>query len=284
VTSSAFPDFLGFDLHRRLSGQSGLIAARYRVSIADIRRFNGFTRSSLRNGERLFLPGRTMTPWTGVVFTGRPFANPLPLSVLTSEPSGLRRDSGPGDAGLSWRRSISPPRPGTEVLAAHDGVVEFCGWAGGYGKLVVLRHAFGYRTYYGHLSRIHARPGTTVPRGRVAGAGRFHGYSTGPHLHFVIRHYSRQFNPLAQTIHRHMMGRRFVKDPGLTFHERAAVFEARHGSFLSPNNKILILNVHFVVLFTCCRPLKGVRHALSGKNEASGVLQQGDRAVQTAEF
>ena len=42
---------------------------------------------------------------------------------------------------------------GTPVFAAGDGTVEEARWAGGYGRWLKLRHAQGYETGYGHLSR-----------------------------------------------------------------------------------------------------------------------------------
>lgn len=199
------PDFQGLVFTASYPVSLAWVADRYNVSAADIRRFNAFRGTRLEKGQRLFLPGAHMTALEQALFYGTAFANPLPLSVLTSS-FGLRRDPVRGTLAFHGGIDLAAP-PGTDVSAAHDGVVEFCGWAGGYGNLVVLRHAFGYRTYYGHLSRIMIRPGQTVPRGRVLGLVGSTGYSTGPHLHFEIRHYSRQIDPLTYATHRHAGGR-----------------------------------------------------------------------------
>jgi len=42
--------------------------------------------------------------------------------------------------------------PGTPIWAVADGTVTSCGWNGGYGNQVILRHKNGYMTCYGHLS------------------------------------------------------------------------------------------------------------------------------------
>lgn len=78
---------------------------------------------------------------------------------------------------------------GTPVLAAGDGVVEAAGWAGGYGRRLVLRHPDGAETLYGHLSRQAPAiaPGARVRQGQVIGWTGDTGQVTGPHLHFEVR-------------------------------------------------------------------------------------------------
>ncbi len=78
---------------------------------------------------------------------------------------------------------------GTPVKATSDGVVVSAGWAGGYGKMVVLRHANGYSTRYGHLSRFAKgiRSGKRVQQGQVIAYVGTTGLSTGPQLHYEIR-------------------------------------------------------------------------------------------------
>ena len=73
---------------------------------------------------------------------------------------------------------------GTPVRAAADGVVTLAGWQGGYGKTVRLRHGRGLETLYGHLSRIHVRPGQRVEQGALIGAVGSTGLSTAPHLDY----------------------------------------------------------------------------------------------------
>uniref|UniRef100_B0T7Q1 Peptidase M23B n=1 Tax=Caulobacter sp. (strain K31) TaxID=366602 RepID=B0T7Q1_CAUSK len=78
---------------------------------------------------------------------------------------------------------------GTPVLAAGDGVVEAVGWDGGYGRRILLRHADGYETLYGHLSAAGpaAEVGARVRQGQVIGWTGVSGQATGPHLHFEVR-------------------------------------------------------------------------------------------------
>jgi murein DD-endopeptidase MepM/ murein hydrolase activator NlpD len=73
---------------------------------------------------------------------------------------------------------------GTPVMAAADGVVTLAGWQDGFGKTVKLRHANGFETLYGHLSRIGVGPGQRVHQGMPIGAVGMTGLATGPHLDY----------------------------------------------------------------------------------------------------
>lgn len=75
---------------------------------------------------------------------------------------------------------------GTPVRAIGFGTVVSAGVRGGYGKLVVVRHANGFTSYYGHLSKILARSGQRVSQGDLVGLVGATGLATGPHLHYGI--------------------------------------------------------------------------------------------------
>ena len=86
---------------------------------------------------------------------------------------------------------------GTPVSAIGNGQVQAAGHQGGYGKLVVIRHPNGYKTFYGHLSGIAkgVRKGAGVTQGQLIGYVGSTGISTGPHLHFEMRVNDRPVNP-----------------------------------------------------------------------------------------
>ena len=86
---------------------------------------------------------------------------------------------------------------GTPVSAMASGQVLAAGWQGGYGKLVVIRHPNGYKTFYGHLSGFAKgiRKGAGVTQGQLVGTVGSTGMSTGPHLHFEMRVNDRPVNP-----------------------------------------------------------------------------------------
>ncbi len=84
---------------------------------------------------------------------------------------------------------------GTSVEAAAGGVVSFAGWSGGYGNLVVMKHADGRETRYGHLEKILVAEGTEIAAGQPIALSGSTGKSTGPHLHFEIRENGKVVNP-----------------------------------------------------------------------------------------
>jgi len=75
---------------------------------------------------------------------------------------------------------------GTRIKASGDAVVDFVGQKGGYGNVIVLKHANGVSTVYGHLSRFAAglRRGAKVAQGEIIGYVGMSGTATGPHLHY----------------------------------------------------------------------------------------------------
>jgi murein DD-endopeptidase MepM/ murein hydrolase activator NlpD len=86
-----------------------------------------------------------------------------------------------------------------DVLAADSGTVVIAGWPdnSGYGNRIILDHGNGYRTLYGHLSKIYVVPGQTVARGNAIGKMGSTGRSTGPHLHFEVIKNGIHLNPLS---------------------------------------------------------------------------------------
>ncbi len=86
---------------------------------------------------------------------------------------------------------------GTPVFAAGDGVVERADWAGGYGRWLQIKHANGYETGYGHLSRWAVKAGQHVHQGQVVAYVGSTGLSTGPHLHYEIMVGGKKVNPSA---------------------------------------------------------------------------------------
>jgi murein DD-endopeptidase MepM/ murein hydrolase activator NlpD len=91
---------------------------------------------------------------------------------------------------------------GTRVRATGDGVVEFAGEKGGYGKLVLLRHGGSYSTAYAHLSRFAPglRRGARVAQGDTLGYVGQTGWATGPHLHYEFRVAGVARNPRSITL------------------------------------------------------------------------------------
>jgi len=85
---------------------------------------------------------------------------------------------------------------GSPVYAADDGLVALVGSSSsGYGNYVVIAHAGGFDTLYGHLSTALVKVGQKVTQGTVVGLEGSTGNSTGPHLHFELRIGQRPVDP-----------------------------------------------------------------------------------------
>ncbi len=117
-----------------------------------------------------------------------PLAMPSPITSLF----GWRTHPIFGDRRFHTGTDLGAPE-GTPVVATQDGQVHIADYMGGYGLIVILRHAEGtLETRYAHLSRILVRPGETVQQGEVVGLVGSTGNSTGPHLHFELRELTAQ--------------------------------------------------------------------------------------------
>ena len=84
---------------------------------------------------------------------------------------------------------------GTPVISTADGVIKSAGWQRGYGKCVVIQHKDGYKTLYGHLSKITVKKGQKVKSGDLIGKVGSTGRSTGPHLHYEVHKNGKKINP-----------------------------------------------------------------------------------------
>lgn len=107
---------------------------------------------------------------------------------------GEREDPFSGEGAMHTGVDISASM-GTQVHAAADGIVTHAEFMGGYGRLVIIEHGNGVRTYYAHLSRFDVIPGQEIRRGEVLGLSGATGKVTSPHLHFEVRLGGSPVNP-----------------------------------------------------------------------------------------
>lgn len=161
--------------------------------------------ASIQLGKRMLKYYRFVDPKTGKIDyfdeTGKSakqflLRQPVPNGKFRS-PYGMRRHPITGvrkmHTGVDW----SAPR-GTPIIAPGNGVVEKAGWAGGYGRQTILRHANGYKTSYSHQTRFAKgiAPGIRVRQGQVIGYVGSTGLSTGPHLHYEVFVNGNRVNPM----------------------------------------------------------------------------------------
>lgn len=82
------------------------------------------------------------------------------------------------------------------IVAANDGVVQYAGWYGAYGNIVIVDHGGGISTLYAHNTSVLVSKGQSVVKGEVVSKSGTTGLSTGPHLHFEVRLNGKHTNPM----------------------------------------------------------------------------------------
>lgn len=117
-----------------------------------------------------------------------------PVSGIITSRFGRR--SSPGGVGSTNHKGLDIAAScGTPIYAAAEGTVEFSGTKGALGKLVIINHGNGVRTYYAHCNSLKVSSGQKVEAGtNIAAVGKT-GTATGYHLHFEVRVNGTSVNP-----------------------------------------------------------------------------------------
>ena len=87
---------------------------------------------------------------------------------------------------------------GTPIWTVGDGRVVRAGRNGGYGNFISVKHANGWVSQYAHLDKILVKKGQRVSQKEMIGRVGSTGMSTGPHLHYELKHNGKFVNPAAQ--------------------------------------------------------------------------------------
>lgn len=137
-----------------------------------------------------------------------------PVRFIAPVPGPIGDPFGAPREGYSHTGVDFPVPYGTTVTAAGVGTTIFAGYNnGGYGNLVVIQHRLGYTSWYAHLSRVTTWVGEQVEGGTRIGYVGSTGHSTGPHLHFEVRHYDTPIDPTPLLLP-NATGSRAGLDPG----------------------------------------------------------------------
>ncbi len=198
-------------LHKVTSGETVLqIAAKYNAKAPDIIAYNDLDESAkVSIGQVLIVPDGYITPreTPKTVSQNTVIARDVDKNEPTPEP----KDTSSSGQGFVWpttSKHISQyfagghtgidvdNRSRPSVFAAQSGTVEFAGWLGGYGNLIIINHGAGLTTYYAHLDKFYVSVGQKVAKGAAIGKMGSTGRSTGPHVHFEVRRFGRPTNPL----------------------------------------------------------------------------------------
>jgi len=172
-------------LHTVRNGETlSAVAERYKVEPETIQAANELFSKRIVTGTDLFIPGARLDFARLQEINGDLFIWPL-QGPITSYYGYRRNPFNPSRRqfhnGIDIRGNTGDP-----IRAAMAGRVSSTGYDNVFGNYVIISHHSGYRTLYGHLSRIRTRTGLHVAQNQLIGDVGNTGLSTGPHLHFSI--------------------------------------------------------------------------------------------------
>jgi LysM repeat protein len=188
------------------------IASLYSAKTSDIIEFNGLNEdgSNLKSGQKIMVPNGIKAEQRAVASIRRTDAS---VSRIAIPPASRQAPSAGGFIWPSGAHNITQyfgfRHPaldiagpfGTPTYASKAGIVEkaACGWNYGYGCYVVIDHGGGFKTLYGHHSKLLVSPGDRVEAGQtialMGNTGNVRG-KTGIHVHFEIIVNGARVNPL----------------------------------------------------------------------------------------
>jgi Membrane proteins related to metalloendopeptidases len=187
------PNINGLAYKVRSGDSIASVAKKYKIDATKLVDANDLASETLMIGQTLFIPGARLPQTTIAQVLGQNVAWPVrgPLSSYFGyrpDPfTGVRRFHNGIDIVVNM---------GTPVRAAMAGRVEDVGYNASYGNYVIMNHAGGFQTLYGHLTSASVSIGQNVAQGATIGLSGNTGYSTGPHVHFSLFKRSLALNPL----------------------------------------------------------------------------------------
>lgn len=148
--------------------------------------------------EAAVAAGLESTHWTPINYTQPAkentiqtlaFSHPTPKSWVSQTFSNVNAH-GKRHGGID----LAAPNK-TPIKASAPGIVTYAKEKGKWGNMIKITHDGGYETHYAHVGEICVSEGEQVSRGDNIGSVGSTGVSSGPHLHFEIRHNGESLNP-----------------------------------------------------------------------------------------
>ncbi|MBN2041706.1 MAG: M23 family metallopeptidase [Spirochaetes bacterium] len=175
-------------LHKVKKGQNiADIAKKYKVDIDKI-----FSQNNIKNYDFISVEDLVFIPDAKPLNIIPGFLWPAPTKRITSA-YGWRRH--PINKRRHFHNGLDIRCKYQAIRATKFGQVKHTGWMGRYGKTIIIAHPGGWKSLYGHLSKIYVKKGQRVKQGQFIGKSGNTGYSTGPHLHFELIKNGKHQNP-----------------------------------------------------------------------------------------
>ena len=171
------------------------IATANNIKLKNLLDVNELDSEILTVGQQLFLPGVGLDQKTLQSHMGELFILPISASFRWSSPYGWRADPFTGVQSFHTGVDMACPE-GTPILAAMSGKISDVGTNRTYGNYIIINHGNGYQTLYAHMSKTIAKKGQWVSQGTKIGLVGSTGYSTGPHLHFMVYKNGNRIDPM----------------------------------------------------------------------------------------
>jgi len=140
-----------------------------------------------------FISGVSSLEGTLASFTRDVFLYPVSGRILTGFGESIDTLTGIGfeSEGLDLYAA-----EGTSVKASRGGTVILTGNHSSYGLYVMMSHAGGWKSFYGHMSRVDVAPGDKLESGTVLGLTGRSGTARSPRLYFALIRDDESVDPL----------------------------------------------------------------------------------------
>ena len=83
----------------------------------------------------------------------------------------------------------------SSIHSTAAGTVVYAGYMKGYGNTVIIKHQYGFKTLYGHMTEVYATNKEKVNKGDIIGFLGSTGKSTGSHVHYEVIKNGSKINP-----------------------------------------------------------------------------------------